>query len=252
MADALSRLPRHQPERAASAAFDLDSTNDTMSSEEKPYPADKPPVYSARALYTTSVFVASTVNLSDDFKERLRRAYQEDTRSRLILRHAEQLSGTPYKIEDGILFMRHDRVDGIEDYWLYVPWSLQEEIFRSVHDDLGHPGYDRGMTAMKGYAIYKKARHFKEYVSHCPRCLENRTRRHRPYETLQPISVTAIPFHTITIDFMVGLPASRRGYNKVLVLVDKATKMISMILGKDTWTASDWAQSCLRFWLTTD
>jgi len=43
------------------------------------------------------------------------------------------------------------------------------------------------------------------YVEYCPSCQVNQTRRHRFYEELMPISTTSIPFHMISMDFIVGL-----------------------------------------------
>lgn len=41
---------------------------------------------------------------------------------------------------------------------------------------------------------------------HCPSCQVNQTERHRPYGELILTSAQPYPFHTIAMDFILGLP----------------------------------------------
>ena len=55
------------------------------------------------------------------------------------------------------------------------------------------------------------------------------------------------PFHTISIDYIMGLPTSPppEGYNIVLSVTDKFSKAVTFIPGKKTMTGEDWALSLM-------
>ena len=68
--------------------------------------------------------------------------------------------------------------------------------------------------------------------SSCPGTV-NQTRGHKPYGELNPIASPPIPFHTITLDFIVGLPKANDGSNAVLTVTDKFTKRVTLIPGQE-------------------
>ncbi|KAJ5535039.1 hypothetical protein N7527_001293 [Penicillium freii] len=147
----------------------------------------------------------------------------------------------PYLIEDDFLYSVQE--DGSN--WLCVPTSLAKDIFQLVHDDQGHQGFDRCRRKMDGIVIHKGMRLLRRYIDHCPECLRNNTRRHRPYRSLQPIIGLPIPFHTVYIDFFVGLPVFREGYNAIAFITCKFTKGIGAISGENTRKSKDWALTVL-------
>ena len=61
-----------------------------------------------------------------------------------------------------------------------------------------------------------------------------------------PINSQSIPFHTLTLDFIVALPPSQRFahgselFDSILTVTNKFTKAVRLIPGKDTYTAVDW------------
>lgn len=61
---------------------------------------------------------------------------------------------------------------------------------------------------MRGICFHKGAKLLRQYVRKCPVYLENQTLRYRAYSMLQPIQAHYIPYHTITMDFIVGLPVT--------------------------------------------
>jgi hypothetical protein len=50
------------------------------------------------------------------------------------------------------------------------------------------------------------------YIGHCPKCAINRTLTHKPHGETQPISTPSIPFHTLAMDFILGLPLCLKEY----------------------------------------
>ena len=67
-----------------------------------------------------------------------------------------------------------------------------------------------------------------EYVATCHGCLRSKSRRHKPYGTLKSIELPTLPWAAISMDFIEGLPMSK-GYNAILVVVDRMTKSAKFI-----------------------
>ena len=86
----------------------------------------------------------------------------------------------------------------------------------------------------------------RSFIRHCPQCLALQTRRHPPYGSLQPIDFPLVPFFTLTLNFVLTLSASKKGYNALMSFTCKFLKQIKLIKGVDTWTAEQWAQAFLK------
>ena len=56
---------------------------------------------------------------------------------------------------------------------------------------------------------------------------------------LQPILSPVVLYHTVTLNFILGLPYLANGNDCVLTVTDKYTKQIGLIPGKTTWSAMD-------------
>ncbi|KAJ5675356.1 hypothetical protein N7462_008253 [Penicillium macrosclerotiorum] len=240
----------HGPSRTPSPVDQHDADIEPYNADAELHDADIENLELARPA-TDSPFASETL-LSDEFKARLREAYATDSRWSSILEQLnhEQDSGDPvravlpYTVNDGIIyFTRYDRTKAV-----CLPRSMTQEIFTLVHDEQFHQGFDAGWQKLldSGLLFYRGAKLLKEYISHCPECRNNAMPRHPPYGALQPIRNPPIPFHTITIDFIVGMPESRdHSYNCLMTATDKFTKLISLIPGRETWTAEQWADALL-------
>ena len=77
------------------------------------------------------------------------------------------------------------------------------------------------------------------YIQHCLQCLVLQTRRYKPYGSLQPIYLPAVLYHIITLDFILALPMSDKGYDTILLLTNKYTKKISLPPGKATYLTAE-------------
>ena len=130
---------------------------------------------------------------------------------------------------------------------------MEQELFEQAHDLSNHGGYYKCHERL-AHTVYIRhlSRNLKEYIAHCPACQLNQTKRHKPYGSLVPIATPAIPFHTISMDFIVGLPITSTGMNCLLTLTCKFTKRVLLIPGQDTWTAPQWAEVVIRTLLQHD
>ena len=94
--------------------------------------------------------------------------------------------------------------------------------------------------------IHGLTRELRNFIQHCPECLILQTRRHAPYGNLQPIPAVPVPFHTLTIDFILALPVAVDGVDCMMSATCKFSKGVQLIPGKSTWTAKDWGRALLN------
>ena len=62
---------------------------------------------------------------------------------------------------------------------------------------------------------------------------------------MQPIYTLPIPFHTLTIDFILAMPVTPEGFDCAMSITCKFSKRNTFIPGKTTWTAAEWATALL-------
>ncbi|KAJ5966220.1 hypothetical protein N7481_012934 [Penicillium waksmanii] len=186
----------------------------------------------------TMVFVTSTVEISDDFQTRLKAAYPDDPRWSMVIAEIQRIEETPadgtklpYVIRDSLLYSVQQEDN---DQWLYIPDVVATKVFEMVHDEQGHQGLDRCWTRIHGLVVYKGHSKLKRHIATCGQCRKNNIQRHLPYGTLNPILSPPIPFHTVTIDFVVGLPLTTTGFDAMTTITYKFTKRVTAEPGKST------------------
>ena len=124
---------------------------------------------------------------------------------------------------------------------LCVPKNQLKPIFEMAHDLRNHLGFHRAYSSLvEGIYALRLAHHLRRYIKHCPACERNQTKRHRPYGSLVPLVTPNVPFHTWTIDFILGLPQTKEGYDCALSITDKFTKRIRVLPGISTYNAEEW------------
>ena len=130
---------------------------------------------------------------------------------------------------------------------LCVSNSCVQTFFEVAHSGGNHPGFAKCYDIIsRQWYIRGLTRQLREYLRHCPQCQLYQTPRHLPYGSLQPILTPPVPYHTLTIDFILALPKSSKGYDVLLSVTDKFSRKITLIPGKSTFTAEDWADRLLR------
>ncbi|WVZ76463.1 LOW QUALITY PROTEIN: hypothetical protein U9M48_024439 [Paspalum notatum var. saurae] len=68
-----------------------------------------------------------------------------------------------------------------------------------------------------------------EYVAIYDTCQHVKGEHQRPAGLLQPLKVPEWKWEEITMDFIVGLPRTEKGYNSIWVVVDRLTKVLSWL-----------------------
>jgi len=72
--------------------------------------------------------------------------------------------------------------------------------------------------------VAKMKREIAEYVAKCAICQQMKVEHQQPTGELQSLSIPKCKWENITMDFVSGLPCSRKGHDAIWVIVDRLTK----------------------------
>ena len=114
---------------------------------------------------------------------------------------------------------------------------------------------------MQGLALYKGQKLLKKYIKYCPSCNTNIEQKYKLYSNLQPINTVPVLFNTLTIDFIIALPLNiyntngipraeykdKPGLNKLLIIIDKFIKYISLLLDYSMFDAETWGTLTIKY-----
>lgn len=234
--DALSRLPNSASTDAASSQHDAEGELDM--------------------LHGYAYTITSLVELNPELRKRILDGYQEDWAWRRILRileanekAGENATSLPFSRDDDGLIWKTDASTGDHAFTpsrLCIPHSCVQTFLQIAHSE-SHVGFAKCWESLsRQWYIRGLTKYLREYLKHCPQCQLYQTPRHLPHGALQPIITPPAPFHTLTIDFILALPTSKKGYEVIMSVTDKFSRKITLIPGKSTFAAADWAHRFLR------
>ena len=81
-----------------------------------------------------------------------------------------------------------------------------------------------------------------KHVEQCLICQQVKAEHQRPAGTLQPLDITLWKWEDITMDFVVGLPRTKEGYDAICVIVDRLTKSAHFLPVHTTYTMDRYAE----------
>ena len=67
------------------------------------------------------------------------------------------------------------------------------------------------------------------YVARCDTCSRVKADHLKPARLLQPLSIPGWKWEEISMDFIVGLPTTQKGFDSIWVIVDRLTKSAHFI-----------------------
>ncbi len=114
-------------------------------------------------------------------------------------------------------------------------------FLKECHDGplAGHGGAKCTTTFLKKSYYWPNLKDdAEEYVKTCLTCQQNRTLNKKQAGLLQPLPIPQGPWESVSVDFMVSLPPSR-GFDAIMVVVDRFSKMAHFIPTKDSATAQE-------------
>lgn len=146
-----------------------------------------------------------------------------------------------YELKDNILYFKS---------LVYIPdyEPLKVTLLQQAHDakESGHPGVEKTVELLTRDVWFPRLRQFvKEYIQSCDACQRNKSSRHKPYGFLEPLPIPTAPWKSLSMDHITCLPLSK-GYDRLLVVVDRLTKQAHFIPAKETDTCTDLANQFLQ------
>ena len=132
--------------------------------------------------------------------------------------------------------------------WIPNDEELRMSLIRRNHDDplAGHGGTAKTTELVSRQYYWPRMREtIKRYVRNCDICRRSKVVRHAHYGMLQPNEVPDQPWKSIAMDFITDLPISD-GYDTVLVVIDRLTKMSHFIPCKKSLDARQFATLFLK------
>jgi hypothetical protein len=94
----------------------------------------------------------------------------------------------------------------------------------------------------KRYWWYGLKRDVAKYVALCDTCQRVKAKHQRPARLLQPMQIPEWKWEEVSMDFIVGLPCTQRGYDSIWVIVDRLTKVAHFLPVKTTYTSAKLAE----------
>jgi hypothetical protein len=145
-----------------------------------------------------------------------------------------------FEFKDGLLYR-----EGL----LYVPEGpARLKVLQARHDTpaAGHFGTNKTIELVsRDYWWPQLWKFVKDFVRTCDTCARSKTPRHLPYGLLQPLPIPVAPWRSISMDFITDLPDSQ-GFDSILVVVDRFTKMAHFIPCTKTITGEGTAKLLLN------
>jgi hypothetical protein len=115
---------------------------------------------------------------------------------------------------------------------LRVPASSVRLLFlQEAHGGglMGHFGVKKTEDVLAAHFFWQKMRrNVKRYVLRCTTC-NKATSRLNPHDFYMPLPVPRVPWENISMDFVLGLPRTKRGRDSIFVVVDHFSKMAHFI-----------------------
>jgi hypothetical protein len=118
--------------------------------------------------------------------------------------------------------------------------ELRTKILKEIHDAPtgGHRGVEKTINKLSRLFWWSGMKdEVSEYISSCMACQSNKSSNKATAGLLHPLPIPSHAWESISMDFVGPLPATSRGHDNVLVVVDRLSKMVHIIPCRITVTA---------------
>ena len=122
--------------------------------------------------------------------------------------------------------------------------EIKRMIMHEFHDTpyAGHLGVRKVVKNMMRYFTWRNIwAETESYIAHCPSCQVNKGKPQKPQGLMQPNEVPPYPWHTVTTDYVTGLPMTADKHDAIAVFVDALTKYTIIVPCTKESTGADWA-----------
>ena len=160
-----------------------------------------------------------------------------------------------FRIESGLLRCKHmdnARSRGASEWKLVIPDvpNLKKALLQEMHSIpfAGHQGYQKTLARVQQHFWWPgHTLEVRDFVISCPVCQTEKYEARAPAGQLHPLRIPEQKWTEISMDFVTGLPPTRTNCKGVLVIVDRATKMVHLCALPSEVNAAKAAQ---LFWNT--
>ena len=222
-------------------------------------PPDEMPQAQIDTVGEDDAVTVASLHMSDELCEAFIAGYYKDRALKTVYtKLCEQLQSSMEKRTIPILTFHLFRIDPRTKLMYFmdprgdrlaVPATQRTAILRMAHDNRAHTGVQRTYQFLRSIAYFPNMKStVHDYIRHsCPQCNAAKPDTRTPYGDLTPIDTPMIPISVLCLDFIVGLPVSINGNDAALAIVDKTSKFMKTIIGKQTHTAKDWARLYIQY-----
>jgi hypothetical protein len=127
--------------------------------------------------------------------------------------------------------------------------DLRKLLFQEAHETSYsiHPGNTKMyMDVKERFWWNNMKRDIVEYIAKCDVCSRVKVEHQKPAGLLQPLKVPDWKWDQIGMDFIMGLPITKSGYDSIWVVVDRLTKVAHFIPVKTTYTSAKLADIYMK------
>ena len=114
---------------------------------------------------------------------------------------------------------------------LCIPKIERVKIIREAHTSLisGHFGVSKIVAQLQRFCDWPKMNEtVSRYVRGCTMCAKSKPNNTK-LGLYTPLPVPSHPWESVSMDFVIGLPKSRKGHDYLYVVVDRFSKMCILI-----------------------
>ena len=135
------------------------------------------------------------------------------------------------ELRDGLVYRKSQN----KRLLCYVPASMENNVIRTCHDDLGRFGVDKVVHNVYKVCWFPQMRKkIGGYIENCLRYVEFSPMSGKRDGYLHNISKGDVPFHTLHIDHCGPIEKTSKGHKHVLVIDDDFTKFVKTYRCKST------------------
>ena len=171
-------------------------------------------------------------------------AYREDPRTRHIYEVAVRSPAARHPLRDAKLSFDDGKVPHLSTMGrrVLVPRALVTSIVAMYHKSefYGHLGVLRTMELITRDYVCSHLRHYVErYVLSWDVCQAAKSRRVNTARQRRPLPVPDTKWHSVSIDWVSGLPSTTRGHDAIMTVVDRFSKRGMFIPCRKDMTVDD-------------
>jgi len=150
-----------------------------------------------------------------------------------------------YEMHNGLIYRKTKT--GI---LFYVPQSMEANILRIYHDNMGHRGCEKVIEAiMRTYWFPNMKLKVKDHISNCLKCITFSPKYGKHEGLLHSIPKGDRPFETVHVDHFGPVKLEKAQKKHVLLVIDAFSKFVKLYAVKSTDTKE--VISCLKTYFNT-